>query len=202
MILLKALPDLVSAALLYVLWLEPQRFGMDWFRSGVLTLLLEFFVIHAGGFMAVLMYDPRTPARTRMLQVAGLGAGYLLFVGAFAWGFHAWWMLSAFAWLCFSKLQAIWSGAAPVEKDRTIAISSWALSVAVYLGSVAVTVIVEVPRLGVTPEVRDAAGFAASGGAWESEPYRALAGGVLYFALMGLSRPLFALWQGAPATPR
>src|SRR4029077_4013858 len=47
MILLKALPELISAGILYALWAEPLRFGAEWFRSGVLTLLLEFFVIHA-----------------------------------------------------------------------------------------------------------------------------------------------------------
>ena len=57
------------------------------------------------------------------------------------------------------------------------------------------TVTVDVPELGVTPEIRDAAGFDAKGGVWEAEPHRALAGAVLYFAIMGLSRPLFALWQ-------
>ncbi len=31
---------------------------------------------------------------------------------------------------------------------------------------------------------------------WEAEPHRALAGAVLYFAIMGLSRPLLARWQG------
>jgi hypothetical protein len=174
------------------MWLEPPRFGVDWFRSGVLTLLLEFFVIHASGFMAVLMYDPETPRGRRGLQVGGLAAGYLLFISAFAWGFDAWWMPGAFAWLCFSKLQAIWTGAAPVEADRTAAIVSWALSVAVYLGAVFLTVSVFVPALGVTAEVRDAAGFDAKGGVWEAEPHRALAGAVLYFTLMGLSRPLLA----------
>jgi len=195
---LKALPELVSAALLYALWAEPLRFGLDWFRSGVLTLLLEFFVIHASGFMAVLMYDPETPRGTRALQVSGLGAFYLLFISAFAWGFDAWWMLLAFTWLCFSKLQALWTGAPPVEKDRFVAIAGWALSVAVFLGSVAATAILEVPRLGVTDAVRDAAGFSGeSTGLWEAEPWRALAGAVLYFAIMGLSRPLFARWHSS-----
>ena len=197
MILLKALPELISAGILLALWLEPARFGADWFRSGVLTLLLEFFVIHASGFMAALMYDPETPARKRMLQVAGLGVFYLLFMSAFAWGFDAWWMLGAFAWLCFGKLQAIWTGAPPVERDRQIAMLSWALSVVVYLGAVGVTVSVDVPRLGVSDAVRDAAGFSGSSkGLWEAEPWRALAGAVLYFTVMGLSRPLFARWQG------
>ena len=190
--ILKALPELLSAALLLALWVEPQRFDIGWFRSGVLTLLLEFFVIHASGFMAVLMYAPGTPAARRSLLVAGLGAFYLVFISGFAWVFDAWWMLGAFAWLCFGKLQAIWTGAAPTERDRTHAIVSWALSVAVFLGAVSFTVMVDVPLLGAGPEVRDAAGFDANGGVWEAEPHRALAGAVLYFTLMGLSRPLLA----------
>lgn len=186
----------MSAGILLALWIEPRQLGIEWFRAGVLSLLLEFFVIHASGFMAALMYDPETPARKRMLQVSGLALFYLLFMSAFAWGFHAWWMLAAFAWLVFGKLQAIWSGAAPTERDRQVAMASWALSIVVYLGSVAATVIPEsVPMLGATPDVRDAAGFTGSG-AWEAEPHRALAGAVLYFVIMGLSRPLFARWQG------
>jgi len=189
---LRAFPELLTAALLLALWAEPQRFGIDWFRSGVLTLLLEFFVIHASGFMAVLMYDPGTPRGRRILQVGALGVGYLLFIGAIAWGFDAWWMVAAFAWLCFGKLQAIWTGAAPEERDRTLAIVGWALSVAVYLGAVFLTVLVYVPPLGVTPAIRDLAQFDAGGGVWEAEPHRALAGAVLYFTIMGLSRPLLA----------
>ena len=191
-LVLKAFPELLSAALLLSIWVEPQRFGIDWFRSGVLTLLLEFFVIHAGGFMAVLMYDPDTPRGKRGLQVGGLAVGYLLFISAFAWGFDAWWMLWTFVWLCFSKLQAIWTGSVPEEKDRTLAIVSWALSVAVYLGAVSLTVFVFVPPLGITAAVRDAAHFDPNGGVWEAEPHRALAGAVLYFTVMGLSRPLLA----------
>jgi hypothetical protein len=39
MALLKAIPELISAAILYALWADPLRFGLDWFKSGVLTLL-------------------------------------------------------------------------------------------------------------------------------------------------------------------
>ena len=191
--LLKALPELLSAALLAALWLEPLRFGLDWFRSGVWTLLLEFFVIHAGGFMAVLMYDPHTAPRTRMLQVTGIGVFYLLFISAFAWGLDAWWMLAAFTWLTFSKVQAIWTGAPPTERDRAHAITSWALSVAVFLGAVFATVTLDVPTLGATADIRDKAGFdGKSTGIWESEPHRALAGAVLYYTIMGLCRPIMA----------
>jgi hypothetical protein len=108
-------------------------------------------------------------------------------------------MLGAFAWLCFGKLQAVWSDGPPTEKDRFVAMASWALSVAVYLGAVGVSVSYDIPRLGATDAIRDAAGFTGSG-EWEREPWRALAGGVLYFVIMGLSRPLFAIWQGKDRT--
>ena len=200
---LKALPELLSAALLLALWIEPLRFGIEWFRAGVLTLLLEFFVLNAGGFMAHLMYEPQTSARRRSLQVAALGAGYLVFISAFAFAFDAWWMLGAFAWLLFGKLQAIWTGAPPTERDRMHAGASWGLGVAVFLGAVLLSVMVyPLPPLGAGPEIRDAAGFNANGGVWEAEPHRALAGAVLYFTLMGLSRPFLAWFAVRPAAEK
>lgn len=200
--LFRAVPELASAALLFALWIEPQRFGVEWFRSGVLALLLEFFVIHASGFMAITVTDPQATARVRTLRLAGWSAGYLAFVGAIAWGFEAWWMVGAFGWLCFSKLQAIWRNAPPTERDRTHAVVSWALSVVVYLGAIAITVASDVPMFGATAEMRDAAGFDASGGAWEAEPHRAIAGAVLYFAILGLSRPFLAGAFAARAAAR
>jgi hypothetical protein len=190
----------LSAALLLALWIEPQRFGTEWFRAGVLTLLLEFFVLNASGFLAVLVYDPESSAKKRSLQVAALGVGYLVFISAFALAFNAWWMLGAFAWLCFSKIQAIWTSAPPTERDRWHAGASWALGVSVYLGAVFLSVsFYPLPPLGVGPEILDAAGFdAKSSGIWEAEPHRALAGGVLYFALMGLCRPFLAWAQARP----
>ena len=196
MILLKALPELISAAIMFGLWYAPLHFGIDWFRAGVLALLLEFFAVHAGGFMMVAVNASDVTKKQRTLWLLGLAVFYLLFISAFAWGFHAWWMLGAFAWLCFGKVQAVWTGGEPRDIDRSVAAASWAFSVAAYLGSVAATVIPEsIPTLGVTSGVRDAAGFDANGGAWEADPHRALAGAVLYFAIMGLSRPLFARWQ-------
>ena len=111
----------------------------------------------------------------------------------FALGFEAWWMVPAFAWFCFSKLQAIWMGGEITERDRWHAIVSWALSVAVFLGAVFATAALDVPTFGAGPAIRDAAGFdGKSTGLWEAQPHRAIAGAVLYFTLMGLSRPIFS----------
>ena len=70
----------------------------------------------------------------------------------------------------------------------------------VLLGAVLLSVMVyPLHPLGAGPEFRDAAGFNAKGGVWEAEPHRALAGGVLYFTLMGLARPFLA-WAHAVRT--
>jgi hypothetical protein len=191
--LAKALPELISAAVLAALWIEPQRFEVSWFRAAVFALLLEFFAIHAGGFMAITVTDPEATRRQRTLRLVGWTAGYLAFVSLFALGFEAWWMVLAFAWFCFSKLQAIWMGGEITERDRSHAIVSWALSVAVFLGSVFATAALDVPAFGAGPAMRDAAGFDGnSTGLWEAEPHRAIAGAVLYFTIMGLSRPILA----------
>ena len=145
----KALPELISAAVLAALWIEPQRFDIAWFRAGVFALLLEFFAIHAGGFMAVTVTDPDA-----------------------------------------------------TKRDRGHAIVSWALSVAADLGSVAATAILDVPAFGAGPEIRDAAGFdGKSTGLWEAQPHRAIAGAVLYFTIMGLSRPFLARGFAVRASP-
>ena len=79
-----------------------------------------------------------------------------------------------------------------MDRDRSHEIVSGALSVAVFLGSIFFTLEYPVPELGATAEVRAQTGFDQGGGVWETEPHRALAGGVLYFAIMGLLRPLLA----------
>ena len=187
--LAKALPDLITAGLLLAVWIEPLRFGVEWFRAASFTMLLEFFVIHAGGFMAVTVTDPEATSRQRLTRLGGWSAGYLAFIGLFALGLDAWWMVWAFAWFCFAKVQAIWTGAPLTVRDRTHAIVSWALAVATFLGALFVTLEYPVAELGADATVRAAAGFDKGGGVWETEPHRALAAGVLYFAIMGLARP-------------
>ena len=190
--LAKALPDLATAAMLYAVWENAAAYDIEWVRAAIFTLLLEFFVLHAGGFMAVTVFDPQATRRVRMLRLAGWSAGYLLFISAFAKAFDAWWMLGAFAWFCFAKVQAIYTGAPPTERDRFHAMLSWALGVLAFLGSIFLTIDGPLPELGVTAEVRAAAGF-GEGGVWEKEPHRALAGAVLYFSVMGLLRPILGL---------
>lgn len=199
MILLAAIPDLLTAAGFLLVWMHTEWFKPQWVATGMTTMLLEFFVVHASGFYAVVMYGDDTRGR-RVLYLAGLASLYLLLISAFAWAFHAWWMIGAFFWLSVGKMLSVWNGPAKARTfeqsfDRQMmAMAAWALSVVVYLGAIGASVMVDWPPYGVTPEVTTAAGFdVKSSGMWEATPYRALAGGALYFGLMGLLRTLLRL---------
>ena len=193
MILLAAIPDLLTAAGFLLVWLRTDLTGPQWVAAGVTTMLLEFFVVHATGFYAVIVYGDGTRQR-RILYLAGLASLYLLMISAFAWGFHAWWMVGAFFWLTFGKALTVWTTPAKANRfsQQMTAMAAWALSVACYLGAVGASVSVDWPAYGVTPEVIKAAGFSGSG-EWEATPYKALAGGAVYFSVMGVLRTVLRL---------
>jgi hypothetical protein len=199
MTLLAAIPDLLTAAGFLLVWMHTEWFKPQWVATGMTTMLLEFFVVHASGFYAVVMYGDG-PRGRRVLQLAGLAALYLLMIVAVAWGMHAWWMVGAFFWLTVGKMLAVWNGptrALGFEQSfdrQMMAMASWALSVAGYLGAMCASVMVDWPAYGVTPDVVRAAGFdPSSSGEWEATPYKALAGGALYFGAMALLRTLLRL---------
>lgn len=199
MILLAAIPDLLTAAGFLLVWMHTDQFGPKWVATGVTTMLLEFFVVHASGFFAVVMYGD-SPRAKRVLYLAGLASLYLLLISGFAWGFHAWWMIGAFFWLSLGKMLTAWQvptkgrGFEQQFNQQFMAMAAWALSVVAYLGAVAAGSTLDLPAYGVTPEVTTAAGFdVSSSGEWESKPYRALAAGAIYFAAMGVLRTLLRL---------
>jgi hypothetical protein len=194
MILLAALPDLFTAAGFLLVWLRPDVTGAGWVATGVASLLLEFLVVHCSGFYAVIYYGD-APRRKRALYLMGLAAVYLLLLCGFAAGLHAWWMVGAFFWLSLAKALGLWTTKASPDAGLSlgIAIGAWALSTAVYLFAVLLCTGLYVPRLGVTPEIQAASGLRADGGVWEAQPWTALAGGALYFTLLGLLRTLLRL---------
>ncbi len=200
---LSAIPDLLTAAGFLLIWMRTDLTGPEWVANGVATMLLEFFVVHASGFYAVILYGGGSRTR-RSLYLAGLASLYLLMITAYAWGMHAWWMIGAFFWLTLSKGLTVWtrSGGEDREQQLWVAMSAWAASVACYLGAVGASVTRDWPAYGVTPEVIQATGFTGSG-EWEAQPYRALVAGALYFGIMALLRTLIrlALLRKQPARP-
>ncbi len=101
-----ALPDALTATFFTVVWIEPFAFGALSVRTALLTMLVEFILVHATGFLTVLALGD-TSRTKRVLALVGASFFYLLFIAAFAWSFRGWWPFLAFLWLVVGKL--IWS---------------------------------------------------------------------------------------------
>ena len=191
--LLGVLPDAVCAAACLWLWLYPFAFGRHGIETVMLTMLVEFLLVHGTGlFSAISFQDEVRPGR-RALGMLGLGLVYGIFLLAFAFAFHAWWPFLVFGWLIAGKL--LWMRTNPHagddEKFRQMA--TWAFSVAAYLGAVFAALLLPLPRLGL-----DAATVAAldlpGGGEWVERPHTAVASLLLYYAALAT----FKWFKGRP----
>lgn len=167
-----------------MVWLWPFALGPLAVKTALLVMLLEFFLIHATGFFTAIGGAPDVSRAKRMLSLFGLTLFYLLMVGAFAWSFGEWWPLLAFLWLAVGKAAWAW-GTRPGTGDgaQAAAMVAWGGSVVAYIGGVFATLMLPVPRLGMTEAVQPAFGL-QGGGVWIEEPHRVVAFGALYFALL------------------
>lgn len=213
-----ALPDALTAGMFVAVWLSPFVFGALSVKTAMLTMLVEFFLVHATGFFTALAHDPDMMGRwQRRGMIGALCAFYVLMIGAFAWSFGEWWPLLAFAWLVVGKF--LW-----VRRDKPVAretdtetarrlrrmdaddrtgraMAGWAASVVAYLGACFATAVPDVPRLGMTIALQPQFGLGeAGGGLWIDEPHRVVAMGVLYFALLAAGKLAVALWTARRPT--
>lgn len=182
--LLAALPDFALAGAFLVTWIEPTALGDEVVRYFLLTMLLEFIIVHSSAFMGNVVLSRDNPSR-RVRGLFWLGLFYTLFFGGFALGFGTWWPVWAFWGLTFNRMLSILIGDAPEGRERQYVRAGWALSVLYYLGGVFATVLLPVPELGMTSGVRSALDL-PGGGLWVDEPQRVLAFGVVYFGLTGI----------------
>lgn len=201
---LASIPDFALAGAFLITWLYPFALGETAVQYHLLTMLLEFIIVHSSAFMGSVAFS-RDPASPRLRNIFGLGLFYSLFVGGFALGFKTWWPLYAFWGLTLNRMLGILIGDAPVGKERQYVQAGWALSAMYYLGGTFATLLLPVPALGMTHEVRAALDLPGSG-VWVDEPQRVLAFGVLYFGLTGVGELLGwarneKFLKGVPARP-
>lgn len=204
---LAALPDAVTAAAFFAVWVNPFVFGPLSVKTAALTMLVEFVLIHATGvltgFLGPADDAPRHGRWQRRGMLAVVCGFYLLMIAAFAWSFGAWWPFVAFAWLVVGKV--LWArrdaaAAAGRWEDAHDSMgrrmAAWAGSVVAYLGACFATIVPPVPRWGMTVERQPDFGLAeAGGGLWIDEPHRVVAMGVLYFSLLAAGKFVAAMWQ-------
>ena len=188
--LMSALPDFVLAGAFALAWTRPQWLDPAMLRVLHMTMLVEFLVVHASGFLGVTITGAAVPA-TGMLTRLGRGtmllalAGfYTLFALGFSFGMRSWFPLVSFWSLMLNRMLPL--ALLPRERIDTGALMGlWAAGVASYLFGVFITTVPPLPRLGM-----DAAAVASlelsGGGLWIDEPWRVMAFGLVYFTLMGL----------------
>lgn len=183
-----ALPDGITAGMFAVVWWSPFALGPLSVKTALLVMLVEFFLIHATGFFTAIGGSAKVPRTTRMLSLLGLTAFYLVMVGAFAWSFQEWWPLLAFLWLAVGK--AVWAwGTRPGVSDaaHASAMAAWGGSVVAYIFGAFLTILVPVPRLGMTEALQEGFGL-DGGGLWIEQPQRVVAFGLVYFGLLCIGK--------------
>ncbi len=174
-----AFPDFALAGLFLLTWARPERVGGDAVERMVTLLVLEFIVIHASVALGATL-ERRRASPQWMRAFWGLAAVYILAAGGFALGARSVWPLATVLGLTLNKfIAAILDPKAFVEDPDHKA--RWGFACACYLFFGFCSVL-PFPLLGAD---RPLPGTGDDPGAWQTEPHRALAMGVLYFAALG-----------------
>jgi hypothetical protein len=175
-----AVPDAALGVLFLVTWLVPRAFGPGLLKYAMMTMLLEFIVIHSSVFMGVVLWGSSFGAVKKTLATLGLGVFYTAFLVAFAHGTGAWWPVWAFWGLTVNRLTSALFSRMGGKQARANLANDWVTSVAFYLVWVFGTTFPWIPALGITPAVIAAAGLPGKG-LWVEQPSRVLVAGAGYF---------------------
>jgi hypothetical protein len=192
--------DLVLAGALLLTWIAPDAAWAVPLRLAMLTMLLEFIVLHSTAFMGTVAYGRETRGK-RALAILALGGFYTLFVAGFALAFEMWQPLLAFWLLTLNRSLGVLFHPAPSAEQELRIRKGWAATTMAYLAAVGLTTLLPVPALGIEPSVVAAAELPASG-LWVDEPQRVVAAGVVHFSLSGASALFDHRWISDRSIPR
>ena len=186
------LPEMGLGVAFLWTWANPDRFGRSMVSFALELMLLEFILIHSAGFMAVRSAGAATTGR-RIAGMAGLGLFYSLFVGGFCLALHRIRPLVSFWVVTAQRTAADVLDPKPTDETRAWFGTSLAVNALLYMGLVGLTVVLPLPRLGITTSVRNELGIGGSG-LWQAEPHRVVVVAGMYYLLRG--------WMTATARPR
>jgi hypothetical protein len=193
--LFAALPEAITAALFLIAWVAPSVLGTEYVPWLMLVMLVEFLVVHSSGFYAAIIDADGITRGRRLLLLTGLTCLYLVFVFAFAVGFHSNWPIFAFGWLFASRFIYIWTNPTHSSRESTRTMGLWVDGAVSYVALIVFTAVVPMPSLGMTPEV--VASLHLTGkGVWIEQPQSVLAFGLFYFCAQS-----WAKYAIAAATP-
>jgi len=181
--LMSATPEIVASATYFAAWFAPASLAPGLPKALVLGMLVEFLVVHSGGFLAGWMEHGGESVRKALPRMLALAALYLVFSAGFALGFESWTPVWVMGWLIGSRVLTILVDRRERrdEIDRQRAL--WILGAVLYLLLAFVCTLLPLPRFGVDGAARDAMDLPGSG-IWIDDPHRPLAMGAFYFGLL------------------
>jgi hypothetical protein len=165
----------LTAVAYLALWLYPGR-DTELTRSFVVAFGLEFFLVHAG----IMVPAARAAGPARAALIAGV---YFLIAAAVGVGLGLWTFIG-FAYL--TALEIVPSLRARADEVALTALAG-AGKALLYFAVLVTTMLLPVPRLGVSPEVEAALALSISG-ITDPGPHNILCAGVVYFALLAVVR--------------
>ena len=180
-----ALPDFGLAALFLATWLWPTSQRPETIQHLLLVMLLEFIIIHSAAFMGRVAISP-APREAKVKGLLALAGFYSLFAAGFSLAFKSAWPLLSFWGLMANRLASVIVGQAPEGEERVLLERGWGVCALAYLVFTFATVLLPVPRFGITPAIVAAQGI-PGGGLWVDQPWRVLALGFCYFTVVGWS---------------
>ena len=191
--LITAVPCFVLAATMLFTWIDPMSIDSgSWVRFGVGIMALEFLLVHSGAMMGSMAANTKDETFFSKLKVFGAAfAFYSLFAGAMALAFQSWTLFIIYSTVMLSR----WIGllSQPAIEAKAAAMQRSGYAVLYYLLAVFLSVLVPWPRLGVTYSIVSEVYPDRGAGHWERHPESALAAGIIYFSLIGLTELYLAL---------
>ena len=176
-----ALPDAVVAATFLVIWFSPFAFGPRGVRNAMLTMLIEFIVVHASGFLGAVAFAPAVARAKKIASLVGFALFYSVFIGAFVLVFDETWPIWVFGWLLLGKFSGALARHRVDDAEVRRQQAGWAMAAVFYIVGVFLTVMLPVPHFGMNATLLPEFGLTGSG-LWVEQPHRVVAFGFLYFA--------------------
>ena len=169
-----ALPDAVVAATFLVIWFSPFAFGPRGVRNAMLTMLIEFIVVHASGFLGAVAFAPAVARAKKVAGLLGFALFYSLFIGAFVLIFDETWPIWVFGWLLLGKFSGALARHRLDDEEVRRQQTSWGIAAVFYIVGVFLTVLLPMPRFGMSEALLPE--FALTGsGLWVEQPHRVVA---------------------------
>ena len=175
-------PDAITAGVFLFAWIAPSIPGPHYVDNLTLTMLIELTVMHSSGFYALICASSELERGRRLAMLGGLTAIYLTFIVGFALVYHSPWPLLAFVWLFASRFVHIWTHPVEDKAETRRMLLLWVGSGLAYVFGAALTVLLPLPHLGITPAFVASMHLSGSG-EWVERPYTVIAFGALYFSV-------------------